>query len=477
MKSKGYIYSIIQFSVFFLGIITDFYEPLVVILTVSTLMLVLDKLGKGIVLREMIALHGCFVCLLMPLFGYLVYNRSNSQAMLWVRYMPVSLETYFSFTLPAMAGFVLALCWPMNKEPGSDGGSYLKNIIERTRVLLQANPTVGIYIVAIGVVVFAVSDFLPVAFQFAFLLFYFSSFAGLLYVYFTPKVKYKRWVLILFAAFILYNALRTGMFTIVAYMGITLFSFLFVGRKFAFWKKLSVFLLCSFVLLLIQSTKQNFRALTWGKQYDGNRGALFTDIMMDKLENSESLLTASGFFPIYFRANQGFNVAMVMKYIPAQRDYDNGDNLITTLAASLVPRVFWPDKPEAGGKFNMKYYTGYILRGWSTNVGPLGEAYGSFGATGAIIYMMVLGFFIRWAYQRVFILAKRIPLLVFWIPVLFYQVTYSLESDTLQILNSLFKVAFFIFILTKILPKWLGISKYRFTKRSAPQFSLEPQST
>jgi hypothetical protein len=36
---------------------------------------------------------------------------------------------------------------------------------------------------------------------------------------------------------------------------------------------------------------------------------------------------------------------------------------------------------------------------------------------------------------------------------MFYQVTYSSENDTLQILNSLIKSAFFIFILYKIFPR------------------------
>ena len=51
----------------------------------------------------------------------------------------------------------------------------------------------------------------------------------------------------------------------------------------------------------------------------------------------------------------------------------------------------------AGGQYNMKYYTGLVIEGWSTNVGPVGEAYGSFGVTGGIMYMFCLGLFIRWA--------------------------------------------------------------------------------
>ena len=148
-----------------------------------------------------------------------------------------------------------------------------------------------------------------------------------------------------------------------------------------------------------------------------------------------------------------------MRRFPAVQPYDNGSQLGTTLAASLVPRLFWPNKPTAGGKNNMKHYTGVTIRGWSTNVGPLGEAYGSFGPIGGIVFMFVIGAFIRWGYRLTFSLSRKVPFLIFWLPVLFYQVTYSAESDTLQILNSLFKSAFFVWALTKLIPAWFGIVK------------------
>jgi hypothetical protein len=139
--------------------------------------------------------------------------------------------------------------------------------------------------------------------------------------------------------------------------------------------------------------------------------------------------------------------------------YDNGENLIVIVASTFVPRFLWPDKPMAGGAANMKYYAGYTIKGYTVNVGPLGEAYGSFGVTGGIIYMMCLGAFIRLAYRSVFKISSRIPLLVFWLPVLFYQVSYSGENDTLQILNSLVKSAVFIFILYKAFPQLLMPTK------------------
>jgi hypothetical protein len=141
--------------------------------------------------------------------------------------------------------------------------------------------------------------------------------------------------------------------------------------------------------------------------------------------------------------------------------FDYGRNLFINLTSSLVPRVLWPDKPEAGGKYNMKYYAGLSIAGWSTNVGPLGEAYGSFGTAGGIIFMILLGALIRWSYCMVFKKSARIPFLIFWIPVLFYQATYAAETDTLQIFNSVLKSALFIWLLYRQWPVLFGGVKKR----------------
>jgi hypothetical protein len=187
--------------------------------------------------------------------------------------------------------------------------------------------------------------------------------------------------------------------------------------------------------------------------------------VQQKASATGGLFSEDAFFPMYYRGNEGYNVALVMRRMPALQPYDNGFNLAKTFASAVVPRVLWPDKPESGGKFNMKYYAGYEIEGFSTNVSPIGEAYGSFGPLGGVIYMILLGAFVRWSYRKVFIIANTIPLIIFWIPVLFYQVVYSMESDTLQILNSLTKSAFFIWVLAKFVPGWFGIVKKQYFKK------------
>lgn len=464
MKFRDYAFAIILVIIFVLSLITDWYRPLVVLLMAIILVSALDKLGKGIVMRELMALHFSFVCLLMPLMGYIYYTEKNSLARLWQRYMFISEEAYFSFALPGTAAFILTLCWPLTNPSTSDNDNSLRSIIAKAKSVLNKTPYVGVILMSAGVLVFSIAGLLPDEVKFAFLLFYFSAFAGFLYVYFQPNFKMKNLILFGFAIFILGQALVSGMFTIVAYMGITLFSFFFFGRKASFVKKVIVFVSALLLLFVIQSVKLNYRRATWNNDYAGNKAVLFGELIVERFSTLKDANLEEVMFPIYYRANQGFNVALVMNRIPKFQEYDMGANLGKVLISSFVPRVFWPDKPEAGGRGNMRYYTGIVIEGWSTNIGPLGEAYGSFGINGGIIFMLALGLFVRWCYLLIFKISNKYPLVIFWLPVIFYQVTYSAESDTLQIVNSLTKSAFFVWLLYRIQPKLFGITKTVFGK-------------
>jgi len=447
-------------GIFLLSLVTDWYYELSILFLCATTVTILDKLGKGIVLREMIVLHAIFVCLIAPIIGYEVYNRQNHLARLFVKYMLVPKEQYFGFVLPAISAFAMAICRPITKNKDIlDEGLFFQHLLSEIKKRLESSKSTGIVLILIGIGMFYARNYLPVELKFVASLFFSACFAGVLYIFYSPPFRYKKYLLLLFGFFIVWTAVQSGVFTIIAYMGITLFSFFFVGRTYSFWRKLMVCLICIFFLFVIQNIKGAFRDVAWKKNYTGDRTELFSTIASDKLTRLDELINVDALFPVFLRINQGYNITLVMRRIPAVKDFDNGSRLALVAASSLVPRFLWPDKPEAGGRESMLYFTGWNIVGWSTNVSPIGEAYGSFGVAGGVLFMFLLGVFIRWAYYKVFIIAGKIPLIVLWIPVLFFQVTYSMETDTLQILNSLFKSALFMWLLYKIFPAWFGKAK------------------
>jgi hypothetical protein len=472
---KKHFFFIILLSIAIFSTVTSFYIELSFMLGIVLLMILINKIGKGIVLRETIAFMYSFFCLIMPAIGYMYYPRSNHLSRLWVRYMPVPEDVYFSFALPAIAFFSLALLLPISKESITDEGEGLRVLFEKMKKVLDANKKLGLVIISIGTGISFTIPYLPGGLQFFATLVYFSSFSGFLYLYFTKGIRYKKWVIILFVLFVLFNAINGGMFTIVAYMGITIFSFLLSGKKTFLVTKLSIFLVATFLILALQNVKGVYRDFTWRQNYKGNKITLFSDLYWKQLVKGTDIIDPTAMFGFYTRGNQGYNVALVMQRVPTMQPYDNGSRLMTVFASAFVPRFLWPDKPEAGGKFNMKYYAGWNIAGWSTNVGPLGEAYGSFGSTGGIIYMFLLGLFLRWVYLKMFKLSNVTPLLICWLPVIFYQVTSSAETDTLSILNPVIKASFFLFLIYKILPGWFGKGKAANQKNvSVPIQSPQP---
>lgn len=456
MKLRDTQYIVIFLVIFLLSLVTDWYRFLTISSFVVVLYFSIEKMGRAIILRELIALHFVFICLFMPLMGYLYFNQNNYLARLWMRFMFISENEYFSYALPATIAFVIAICWPLTDSKVNDYTDGLMPILEKAKISATKNKYAGPILLVFGIIMYSVSNALPEQFQFAFQLFYFASFAGFLYVYYQKSFKLRIPLLLLFTGYILFQTLASAMFTIVAYMGITLSSFLFLNKTISIYKKLLTLFLSLFMLFLIQSVKIEYRKHVWGKEYSGNPIALYGELLGQKITTLGDVETDKMFFPIYYRTNQGFNVALVMNRFPRVADFDNGKKLGVVVASSFIPRFLWPNKPTAGGKDNMQYYAGVQIRGYSTNVGPLGEAYGSFGKFGGIFYLFVLGVFIRWAYYRIFIIAQHLPLIIFWIPVLFFQISYSGESDSLQILNSLIKSAFFIWLLYRLFPRLFG---------------------
>jgi len=410
---------------------------------------IIDKLSKGIVIRETMAFLYSFTCVYMPLFGYTRFNRYNFLAQIWIRYMMVQPETYYGYALPAISFFCFGATLPTRRDLGDE----VQKLILQLKAKLLVSPKVGLYIVGIGLLSITINKFLPSALQYFFSLFFFSSFAGVLYIYFSPSFKMKKLILFGFVAFIVVSALRSGMFTLIAYMGATIFSFFFLKKRISLLRKTTIIALAAFFLIMIQSVKQSYRVLLWSGNIEGNVASVYSRLLLDKMRDLDKVLTDEMFFPIYYRTNQGFNVNLVMLKYPAKAPYDEGKKLAVDVLASFVPRFLWPDKPMAGGKENMLYYADYRLIGYSTNVGPLGESYGGFGPVWGVVFMFVLGLFIRWCYIIVFKIAYKTPAFICWLPVLFYQVVYSAETDTLQIFNSVVKTGAFIVIIYFAFPK------------------------
>jgi hypothetical protein len=418
-------------------------------------------MGQGIVLLESISLFYVFTCLVMPVVGYKYYNYDNQLAKLFRRFMQVPEQDYFGYALPALILFSFILSFPLNNKKYEDSGEFLFQHIERIREYLKKNPNLGATIIIVGAAELLFGGIFPGSLRFFFDIFFFSSFSGLLMVYLGDNKKYKTILIPTFVLLLLVKALESSMFTVIAYMSIAMASFFLIGNKTGILKKIAFFIIGCFFLLVLQNSKVAYRKIIRNSGSNSAQLSTFIDIVQQQFFISENFFQVNEFYPVFIRLNQGFNVSQVMKRIPSAQDFDGGTMIQKSILASITPRFLWPDKPMAGGHFNMKYYAGItiVFGTYSTNVGPLGEAYGAYGVFGGILAMMILAFYIRIAYFRVWRISLKYPIMILWLPVIFYQTTYSAENDILQILNSTIKSAFFLWLVSKVQPKWFGLKE------------------
>jgi hypothetical protein len=63
-----------------------------------------------------------------------------------------------------------------------------------------------------------------------------------------------------------------------------------------------------------------------------------------------------------------------MDYVPRKEPFANGETIITSLGAAVLPRFVWQDKPEIGGRDMICRFLGdcHKLK-YAYDIGQLGE--------------------------------------------------------------------------------------------------------
>ncbi len=415
-------------------------EALSISFTVYFFLEFLYNLGKKIVIMDLAVMMALFTCLIMPAVFYHEYTRDNPLARVWVKYMPIPTDEYFSFALPAILAMILGLRLQFKKlRINKNPVVYLDNI----KKYLSDKPTLGLKLIAIGLASGFLDFLSPDNLKQVFYFMDHLTYVGVFYVIYSPN-KFKRFIVPGVIALMVGQSLITGMFGEFIYMLACSLTLIFLGKQISFSKKITFALLGVFFILIIQSVKVDYRNRNW-RQGVGADPIYFGELVTERLTDATTLLNPNKLFFTAVRMNQGWLVALTMKRVPARFPFANGETIFESVAASIVPRFLWPDKPESGGRANLKRFWGYNLVGFSMNIGPLGEAYGNFGVLGGIIYMFFYGLFFNIVLSGILRRSEKIPTLTLWLPFLFLYAI-SVETDLLTTMGSLIKGVFFMWI-------------------------------
>jgi hypothetical protein len=411
----------------------------------------IEDLGKKIIILDFAILMMIGTCLVMPVVFYHYYTKSFLLAKLWNKFMPIESDDYFVFAFPAVTAMVIGMRMSLKKlRINSNPVVYMNNVKE----YLKTRPNLGLSLIAVGVVSGYLGFLLPKVLDQVLNFTEHLTYVGVFYVIYSPS-KYKRFIVPGVVALMLGQSLITGMFGDMVNMAACSLPLVLLGnKKTTFRSKLLFTVAGIFVVLLIQSVKAEYRQKSWSEN-GGADPILFVQLIGERLVNFDNSLDPDNLFFMSVRLNQGWLVAVTMKRVPDRYPFANGETIFNSVAASIVPRFLWPDKPKAGGAENLKRFWGFNIVGYSMNIGPLGEAYGNFDVLGGIAYMFFYGLFFNFMLVSILKYSEKRPTIVLWLPFLFYYAI-SVETDCLTTMGSLIKGVFFT---------WLVFEIYRITFR------------
>jgi len=174
---------------------------------------------------------------------------------------------------------------------------------------------------------------------------------------------------------------------------------------------------------------------------------LFASVVNDKVVESDFMFSEQNVQASVLRINQGWIIARIMYYTPSYEPFADGETIKIALNSSLVPRFLNPNKVTAGGRTYFTRFTGKdISDNTSMGLGLLGEAYANYGIAGGTVFMLIMGLFYNIFILQIYKFAKKYPTLIFFLPLLFFQVVKA-ETDFSVIINHLVKATMFTAII------------------------------
>ena len=393
-----------------------------------------QDIGHKIEVRDLIAFLSIMQWVVGPI---LAYNVLPYDELYW---MDVSEETYMNFVVPGCLALVIGMYFPLAEERtiGIDE-------IERIKAYLIEHPYVGYIIAAGGLATSFLSPYVPGSLGFLFKLLGSLQFVGVYMILFGNS-KFK-WILFsgLMGTVIMGSVLQ-GMFGEL--MNWLLFSFLVISIvvKIPMWAKVSMISFGFVVILLIQSTKEEYRKATWFAETSESNSEIYKQIIMKRLSDPSTIFGSSTLENMGARLNQGWIIARIMGNMPQNYPFVRGETIETAIYAGLLPRVLAPGKAMAGGRANFERFTGTPLpETTSMDISLMGEGFANYGVTGGIVFLLIIGLFYNWIIIKVLKIAKNHPILILFVPMLFFDVIKA-ETDFATIFNYLTKSALVIYL-------------------------------
>lgn len=374
---------------------------------------------------------------LVPSLAYLLQSLLPAEKVL--QPMPIPAVWYFSYLLPVLTAIGLGTIPWRRKKPTTD-----QELIHSINSCLQQQPYLPFLLLTYGMAMYFCTPFLPSTLRQVGVFSGLVLWVGLLHLFFSGWTwRVKAGVLLVVFIFMVLKALQSTFFGDLFVWPLWMMLYLQTQHR---WTKKT--------LLLIGGVAVLFLALVLVWKYDyrervaqggsAQHERIFFNTVKDWTKNP---LNSQRWQQALDRFNQGNHLAQVYRWVPAEEPYARGETMVLAIKASLIPRIFWPDKPQAGGIGIWFRFTGNLLSpNVSMNIGIPGEAYANFGPWLAPLVVLIWVRFLYWLYHGLRRLAFcHYPLLWLWVPLIFYPLM-DQENDLVTMLNHAVKGTVFTMV-------------------------------
>ncbi len=405
---------------------------------------------RYVIFLELVAFIGCVSLIVAPALAYIHLSS------FLIFQMVIPLDDYLSYTVPAIIALWLGLHLParMNKTKPYDQ--------DFTKLTFQERRLMDIFIVA-GFLMSAASSHLPKSLNFFYYVLAQLPFSAALTLMFCSTKGWGLRTFIVYLGMFLKVASGGIFYEMVLWAGYLMISLAYI-RKWR-WKLLLALVGVFFMIALLNGIKNDYR-----NRIDSDENlSVFSKvrILANLFIKPDGTLRDKPVGDQIVRWNQGWIVARVMATVPNSQPYANGQTIQEALIASIVPRIFSPNKMVVASHELFTTYTGADLaEDTSMALGPAGEMYANFGLWGGVMGIGIFGVFIGLIFYQFVRFAKYSNAVWAWVPFVLLAAFQS-EWNIYDIINYVTKSGFVFLLVVLLFPSLRSILKKRM-KRIIP---------
>lgn len=395
------------------------------------------NLGVALPIKDLMALICLLQWIVAPVWVWNNYNDSP------INYMPIDEGPYMNVIFPGTIAYLIGLNLVGVKKTEIRNSDAIAHLFEDKENYFE----IGKKLVYVGTAMSLAFGILPQSLFYFGLLMANMKLVGAMYIMMSSNKNKWYWVIAV-VAYSSVGGLKDAVFhDLIIWIGY-IFIIFFLVYKFNFQQKLAMFSSALFLLFILQSVKHEYRNSEFGEADEG--ALVMYDLFVDRITNLDKVLNKDNYENVVARLNQARIIGFILNNIPANTNYLEGES-INMAFESLVPRFLFPDKRVIAGGFDkFALFTGRNLPfGTSMDISLIGEAYGNFGPTGTIVFMLITGIVFNWMISTFLSYSNRFPSIVLWVPFVFFHIIKA-ESDFSSVLNQIFKSLIMVFLVIRV---------------------------